>query len=158
MERMAESAIYVRRATHADNGVIATFQKAMAWEIESRTLDYDLLLQGINEVIASDAKGFQLVAEIDSRVVGSLMVTYEWSDWDNRSYWWIQSVYVDQAWRRRGVYRGMYQFLYNTAKDLGNVAGIRLYVHRANHGAQRTYQELGMSKSHYEMYEVAFPR
>jgi ribosomal protein S18 acetylase RimI-like enzyme len=92
------------------------------------------------------------VAESDGKVVASLLITYEWSDWRNCSVWWFQSVYVVPEFRRQGIFRKMY----NHIRDLAvkqDIAGLRLYVETKNLRAQKTYQALGMSSEHYSFYE-----
>lgn len=147
--------IRVRDATRADIDRIAQFQQAMALETENRTLDPSVSTQGIVAIFDDPRKGFYIVAVSDtSEVVGSLLITYEWSDWSNANHWWIQSVYVDAAWRRRGVYRTMYEHILALTKDRSDICSIRLYVERTNTIAQQTYKSLGMSHSHYDMYEI----
>ena len=151
----------VRTATLADGESIAAFQQAMAQETEGKTLDATALRQGVAGVFEAPEKGFYLVAAADAAeggtpVVASLLITYEWSDWRNATFWWIQSVYVDAGWRRRGVYRAMYDHVLSLADTRGDVCGIRLYVERTNAIAQRTYDSLGMHKSHYDLYEIDF--
>ena len=151
--------ISTREATRADINSIAEFQRAMALETESRTLDAQTLKQGITAVFDAPQKGCYVVADADSdkkgaaRVVGSLLITYEWSDWNNATYFWIQSVYVDSAWRRRGVYRALYEHVLAAAAQRGDSCGIRLYVERTNTIAQQAYTSLGMHKSPYDLYE-----
>ena len=152
--------IIVRDATRADIERIAEFQQAMAQETESRILEPSTIRQGITAVFDDPQKGFYIVAVASSdngnptQVVGSLLITYEWSDWSNATHWWIQSVYVDAAWRRRGVYRTMYKHILALTKGRSDICSIRLYVERANTVAQQTYKSLGMSHSHYDMYEI----
>ncbi|MCY4489315.1 MAG: GNAT family N-acetyltransferase [Deltaproteobacteria bacterium] len=152
----------VRTATLADVEAIAAFQQAMALETEDKTLDATTLRQGVAGVLQAPEKGFYLVAVADTAeagtaaVVASLLITYEWSDWRNATFWWIQSVYVDDGWRRKGVYRALYDHVLNLAGARGDVCGIRLYVERTNDIAQQTYDNLGMHKSHYDLYEVDF--
>ena len=154
--------ISVRKATLDDVERIAAFQQAMALETEGKTLDGATLRQGIACVFDAPQKGFYLVAVAGAaedgtvQVVGSLLITYEWSDWRNATFWWIQSVYVDAGWRRRGVYRAMYAQVLELADSRGDVCGIRLYVERTNAVARRTYDSLGMHKSHYDLYEIDF--
>lgn len=149
------TSIIVRDATRADIDRIAQFQQAMALETENRTLDPSVSTQGIVAIFDDPRKGFYIVAVSDtSEVVGSLLITYEWSDWSNANHWWIQSVYVDAAWRRRGVYRTMYEHILALTKDRSDICSIRLYVERTNTIAQQTYKSLGMSHSHYDMYEI----
>lgn len=150
----------VRTATLKDAEPIAAFQQAMALETESKRLDATTLGQGVAGVFEAPERGFYLVADAadggTAGVVASLLITYEWSDWRNATFWWIQSVYVDAAWRRRGVYRAMYDHVLSLARARGDVCGIRLYVERTNAIAQKTYDSLGMHKSHYDLYEIDF--
>ena len=148
--------IRIREAIASDIGRIEEFQQALAQESEGKTLDRSLLLQGIREVFQDRDKGFYLVAESDGQVVGSLLITYEWSDWRNATFWWIQSVYVDGQWRRRGVYRALHDHVHGIAGSRDDICGIRLYVERDNTVAQQTYANLGMSRSHYHLYEIDF--
>ena len=153
--------IRVRNATRADIERIAEFQQAMALETENRTLDPATSAQGIAAIFDDPRKGFYIVAVTDdddgdgaAQVVGSLLITYEWSDWSNANHWWIQSVYVDAGWRRRGVYRALYEHVLGIVEGRSDVCSIRLYVERTNTVAQQTYKALGMSHSHYDMYEI----
>ena len=45
--------------------------------------------------------GFYLIAEIGKVSAGQLMITYEWSDWRNGLFLWIQSVYVEPKFRNK---------------------------------------------------------
>jgi len=148
--------ILIRRARSDEFKILAEFQQTMAKETEGKTLDANLLMQGINAVFRCPSKGFYIVAEIRKKVVGSLLITYEWSDWRNSNIWWIQSVFVSSESRRKGVYRALYSYIYQQASSDNTIGGIRLYVDRDNTVAQQTYSSLGMAKSHYEMYEIDF--
>ena len=149
----------IRPACLDDLEALVSFNASMALETEGKTLDMELLRQGTRAVFDSSQKGFYLVAEVDGSLVGSLLVTYEWSDWRNGGFWWIQSVYVRPEWRRMGVYSAMHRWILDTARSRPDVCGVRLYVDRNNHAARKTYRSLGMSESHYDMFEedFAFP-
>ena len=143
----------IRRATQADIQSLVSFNQQMAWETEQKELDDSVLLGGVSAVLSSADRGFYLVAEVEGEVVASLMVTYEWSDWRNGFFWWIQSVYVVPSCRRQGLY----QQLYTKVQTLGAAAGaigFRLYVEKENQVAQKTYQSLGMKMCDYDMYEA----
>lgn len=156
------SDISARLANPADTERIAAFQQAMALETEGKTLVPETLRQGIAAVFQDARKGLYIVAvasgnadDVDAQqVVGSLLITYEWSDWRNATFWWIQSVYVHPAWRRIGVYRSMHAYVLDAVNARKDICGIRLYVERANAVAQQTYANLGMRKSHYNLYEI----
>ena len=153
---MAPSSPTVREAIPDDAPRIVEFQQAMALETEGKTLDESLVTPGVAAVFASPDKGFYIVAEIDGVVVGSLLITYEWSDWRNATFLWIQSVFVDAGHRRQGVYTAMHNHVLALAESDEGLCGVRLYVERTNTGAQQTYKTLGMDHSHYDMYEIDF--
>ena len=146
----------VRRATLQDMDVLVEFNSALALESEGKTLDQRRLRDGVAPLFDGDDRGFYLVVEAEGRVVGQLLVTYEWSDWRNAYFWWIQSVYVASEWRRRGVYRRLHEYVLDEARLRGDVCGVRLYVDRDNHVAQQVYSSLGMDRAHYDMFEIDF--
>lgn len=145
--------VAVRRATVADCAILAEYNRAMAWETEHKQLDAETLARGVAAVFEDNAKGFYLVAESGSEVVGQLMITTEWSDWRNGWFWWIQSVYVPPSARKKGVFRALFAEAERMARSSGNVVGLRLYVERENVNAQRTYQSLGMNDAGYLVFE-----
>jgi ribosomal protein S18 acetylase RimI-like enzyme len=125
----------------------------MALETESKILDPSVLSQGVATLLENPDLGFYVVAEYDGIVVGALMVTTEWSDWRNGVFWWIQSVYVQPEFRRQGVYRRLYGFVQDVAAKDPKVCGFRLYVAEDNTAAQQVYKTLGMSPTHYRIFE-----
>lgn len=150
--------ISVRPAVPADLQVLVTYNAALALETEGRRLDLERLRQGTRAVLEAPARGRYFVAEVRPRgeplVVGQLLVTFEWSDWRNATFWWLQSVYVDPAWRRKGVFRHLHQEIVRQARAEG-ACGIRLYVERKNDAAQAVYRSLGMV-SDYLVFEDDF--
>ncbi|MGA0839285.1 MAG: GNAT family N-acetyltransferase [Pseudomonadales bacterium] len=150
--------VRVRAATRTDLDVLVDFNLAMARESEDRALDRELLRAGVSGLLARSEDGFYLVAEQAGYVAGSLMVTYEWSDWRNGRFWWIQSVYVRPERRRQGVYTAMHAAVRERAEASGDACGIRLYVERENTGAMATYRSLGMQETEYRLYEEEFAR
>jgi GNAT superfamily N-acetyltransferase len=148
----------VRPARLQDVDTLTRFSAAMALETEGRALDPLRLKQGTLTVLEEPHHGSFYVAELrhDQLVVGQLLITYEWSDWRNAQFWWIQSVYVDPAWRRRGIYRAMHQAILSTARARTDVCGIRLYVEQENAVAQSVYQAMKLQPTKYAMWEVDF--
>lgn len=145
--------IVVRNATEADIPTIVEFNKAMAYETEEVILDEDILHAGVSAVFKDSNKGFYIVAEKDGVVVGCLMITYEWSDWRNGIFWWIQSVFVKANNRSEGIYTTMYEYIKTLLLKNVDVAGIRLYVDIENVNAQEVYTKLGMRSSRYKIFE-----
>lgn len=148
--------IRVRPATIADLETLVEFNAALALESEGKTLDLDRLRTGVTAVLDSNDRGIYHVAESAGRVVGQLLITYEWSDWRNGYFWWIQSVYVVPDLRRRGVYRALNGHVRTQARERGDVCGLRLYVERNNLVAQQVYSSLDMHRAHYDLFEIDF--
>jgi GNAT superfamily N-acetyltransferase len=144
--------INIRKAKPADAGAIITFQKAMAMETEGLGLNDETIRDGVKAVFDDNGKGEYYVAEDEGKVVASLMITYEWSDWRNANVWWFQSVYVIPEYRRKGIFRMMYDYVRSEGEKVG-IAGLRLYVESENHRAQKTYEAMGMNGSHYKTFE-----
>ncbi len=148
--------IHIRRARETDADRITEFNALLASETEHLELDLTRLHQGVRALLTDDSKGIYYLAELDGRVVGQLMITYEWSDWRNGMFWWIQSVYVEKTARGKGVFTALYRFVESLARNTKEVCGLRLYVEKNNTSAQHIYSSLGMEKTEYEMYEIEF--
>ncbi len=145
--------IIIRIAKSSDIESLIAFNQAMALETEGKQLDPAILSAGVGAVFADEKKGFYVVAESENNIIGGLMVTYEWSDWRNAWFWWIQSVYILPAARGKKIYSRLYDFVKEKAEAEGSVCGFRLYVETENSHAQRVYEKVGMESSHYLMYE-----
>jgi len=144
-----------RPATIDDAPLIARYNQAMACETEHKELDLAILEPGVRAVFEREGHGRYLVAQDETGlIVGCLLITFEWSDWRNGRFWWIQSVYVHPDHRRRGVFRLLYEAVHRLGAAEGGVCGYRLYVERDNHTAQQTYRSLGMTGTPYLVYET----
>jgi GNAT superfamily N-acetyltransferase len=145
----------VRPATPADIDTLAAFNLAMALETEDKALDRVLLRQGVAAVFEDSRRGFYRIVEDAGEAVGALLVTFEWSDWRNADWWWIQSVYVRPPERGRGAFSALFSVVEAEARAAG-ACGLRLYVERDNARAQQSYRRLNMDESHYLMFEAPF--
>ena len=143
----------VRRAGPADAPILVEFNLRLAAETEGMSLDPAALAAGVAAGLADPHKALYFVAEEGGAVVGQLMLTREWSDWRNGWLWWIQSVYVCPEARRRGVFRALYQHVYEAARADPEVVGLRLYMEQDNHVARQTYLRLGMELSPYVVFQ-----
>lgn len=146
------SELIIRRAELNDAATIQAFNKAIAWETEQKQLDDNVLSLGVRAVFSDSAKGFYTVAERAGELVGQALITYEFSDWRNGWYWWVQSVYVRTDARRSGVFRALFEHLKREATADASVIGLRLYVERENQRAQETYAALGMEEEQYHLF------
>ncbi len=147
------SDIRYRKANHNDESAIIEFQLEMASETENLELDRAVCTKGVDAVFTDPSLGSYFVADSDGEIIASLLITYEWSDWRNGVVWWIQSVYVRPAFRKQGVYAGLYGHVRDLAEANALVRGIRLYVDRRNAAAQAVYTRLGMNGEHYRVFE-----
>jgi GNAT superfamily N-acetyltransferase len=151
-------AMKTRKARLADIAIIAAFNSQLAWETEKLKLDAKTIRCGVRAVLKDTSKGTYFVAEHDGPVIGQLLITYEWSDWRNGNFWWIQSVYVAAEHRKSGVFRALFTHVQNLATSRRDVCGLRLYVEQNNNRAQHTYAKLGMTKTHYEVFKTDLRR
>jgi len=145
--------IKIRKASFSDKKIIVNFQLKMALETESVKLDEQTVNLGVGQVLEDPTKGQYFVAETNGNVIGSLLTTYEWSDWRNGTTLWIQSVFVDINHRGKGAYKALYAHVKSLVQNDSNYTGIRLYVHKSNEKAKTVYTNLGMDGDHYELYE-----
>ena len=140
-------------ASPDDAAQIVQFQIEMARETEGVELDRSTCDEGVRTVFRNPALGRYFVARSGGRIVASLLITYEWSDWRNRQVWWIQSVYVTPDVRQKGIYAGLYEHVRRLIEADDSVGGVRLYVDRRNTRAQEVYSRLGMNGEHYQVFE-----
>jgi GNAT superfamily N-acetyltransferase len=147
----------IRLARPQDAEALIAFNSAMALETEGKALLPEVIGAGVRSLLRKRESGFYLVAEDRGRVIGSLLITKEWSDWRNGEFWWIQSVYVRPESRRQGVYKRLYGHVRELAAKDAGVCGFRLYVERENQNAQATYGALGMKQTRYLVFEELKP-
>jgi ribosomal protein S18 acetylase RimI-like enzyme len=147
--------IEIRDARPADIALLAGFAVAMAWETEHKRLDPETVQRGVGAVLEQAARGRYFIAARGDDVVGTAMLTYEWSDWRDGDWWWLQSVDVMPAARRSGVFRALHSHILQAAGQASRVCGLRLYVEHENVAAQATYAALGMRDAGYRMLEQA---
>lgn len=143
----------IRQANETDSASIVEFQLAMAMETEQLELHKPTVIKGVAAVFADQSKGIYYVAELHGEVVGSLLTTFEWSDWRNGTVLWIQSVYVRPEFRKRSVFSRLYKHIQEMVASNHDLRGIRLYADKTNTSAHGVYEHLGMTAEHYQMYE-----
>lgn len=144
----------IRRAEEKDIEIITEYNCKMALETEDLELDKNTVLNGVRRAILDESKAVYFVYQVEANVVAQLMLTKEWSDWRNGFFYWIQSVYVDKAYRRKGIFKQLYRHVEKLLEDNPDACGLRLYVENNNKRAKRTYESLGMYETHYNLYEI----
>lgn len=143
----------IRKALNKDIDVIARYNYNLAYETENKILNMNILTKGVEAIIKDENKGIYHVCEINGEVVGQIMYTFEWSDWRNGTFLWIQSAYVNKEFRGMGVFKALYKFIRDIADNDNNICGIRLYVEKENTIAKKTYKNIGMKECNYYIYE-----
>ena len=146
--------LQVRDAVAADAPLIAEFNSALALESEGKRLDSDTVRRGVERALAQPELCRYFLVESAGHVAGQLMLTYEWTDWRDGVFWWIQSVYVRPEFRRQGAFRALFEHAAALARSTSDVRGLRLYVEHQNHAAQATYERLGLAPSGHALYEI----
>ena len=137
---------------------IAEFQVAMAMETEGKGLDYPTVERGVSYVFKEPKRGFYVTVKDDrEQTVASALILKEWSDWRCADVWWIHSVYVVPSHRRMGVFRKMFAYIENKARE-SDIFGIRLFVDKSNEAAKAVYRRLDMTDDHYELFEKMLRR
>ena len=124
----------------------------IASETEGLVLKHETLISGVSSVLNDRNKGIYWVAEIESKISGQILITYEWSDWRNGFIWWIQSVYVWPQFRRQGVFKALLKKIETEALAQG-VVELRLYADTTNQRAHTTYHKQGFLTGHYQVFE-----
>lgn len=143
----------VDKANFEDANAIAENNILLAKESENITIDYETVLKGVKNLISNEKNGFYLIAKNNkNKIIGQLMITYEWSDWHNNLIWWIQSVYVVNSFRKKGVLKQLFNSIKNRAIE-NNIDTLRLYVYKDNLLAKKAYEKIKMSKKPYEFFE-----
>lgn len=147
--------IKIRRARPSDLETIVDFNVRLADESEGVELDRGRLRCGVANALEDERRAFYLIAESAGEAAGQLMVTYEWSDWRDGEFWWLQSVFVRPDFRRQGVLKALYARVLELAEQ-SNVCGIRLYVEHENEAAKAAYESFGITPTVFEMREHDF--
>jgi len=146
----------IRPANISDTSFIADCNIRMALETEQRQLEPKTVAAGVESALKDSSKGIYFIAEADSKPVGQMFITYEWSDWRNGNFWWIQSVYIVEPFRGRGIFRALFEQVNALARGRADVCGLRLYVEAGNARAKQVYSRLGMHETEYDIFETDF--
>lgn len=144
----------IRYANLDDAEKITKNNVLLAKESEKLTIEYKTVFAGVKALLSDQTKGFYLVTEEDNNIIGQMMITFEWSDWYNKNVWWLQSVYIDEFWRRKGVFTQLFEAIKKTARK-NNVDVLRLYVYNSNSKAKETYMASGMQEKSYSIYQMS---
>ena len=144
--------ITTRKAEKSDIQTIAENISNMALEIADKEIAQHTSYKGAEFIMKNSELGFYIVAETQNENVGSLLILNEWSDWNNRMRWRIETVYVSPQYRQKGVYRAMYEFVKKQAQLSPEILELKLETDETNTKARKTYEKLGMHLSNKTTY------
>ncbi len=143
----------IRKATSNNILDIVEFQVAMAKETENLKLNPRTVLEGVKTVFNHSEIGHYIVVEENNKIIACTLILKEWSDWRAKSILWIHSLYVLPQFRKRGIFKKIYEYLKNNVETSEELGGLRLYVDKKNVPAQKAYEAVGMTSEHYALYE-----
>ena len=141
----------IRTAKIKDAKAIAQQNILLAKESENILLNPKIVLAGVKALLSDKKKGVYLVAEEKDTIIGQLMITCEWSDWRNKQIWWVQSVYVQKEWRKKGIFTQLLDYAQEQACKK-HVAFLRLYMHNQNSSALKVYEKTGWKQEPYIVF------
>jgi GNAT superfamily N-acetyltransferase len=153
MIHIKENEMKIRKADQEDIGIIVDFQVAMAWETENLKLQREVVTKGVTWFFDNPSMGHYWLAYEESKIAGSMLIQYEWSDWRNCMVWWIHSVYVLPEYREKGVFKLLYKHVQELVSQSEVTGGLRLFVDLRNNRAREVYKKLGMNGDHYQLFE-----
>ena len=109
----------------------------------------------VGEYVLSDIDwGFFILAEDkeSKEPLGIMYFTYEWSDWRNGVFFWLQTAYAKDD--SEDVHKAMLAFLDDYQKSRG-CCGFRLCSEKVNKAYwEPIVKRMELSSSHYFIYEV----
>jgi GNAT superfamily N-acetyltransferase len=149
---MNQTNYIIRKAKLEDLSTIVSFNQSLAMEVRGEKLESEIITSGIQAVLKDSHRGFYTVVEVEVKIIAIALITFEWSDWRNAWFWWLQDVYVEPSYRQQGIFRSLYIYLKQQAQ-LAKVSGLRLYVYKGNVKAQKVYQRVGMNPSNSLIFE-----
>ena len=141
----------VRRAAIRDLQSLIEFTSCEAEEAEGIATSPEKLETGIKLALEDETKAIYWVLVDGSDVpVGNVSALKEWSDWNSGYYWWIQSMYIDPAYRGKN-YMALLLAAVKQEMDEQNGLELRLYVHEKNHAAIRAYRRSNFRDTNYKI-------
>ncbi|AFL69032.1 GNAT family N-acetyltransferase [Sulfurospirillum barnesii] len=148
--------LIVRIATRDDATSIAQFNVLFAKETINKNISLALTTEGVHQVFAKFHNGFYLLASLENTIVGMTMITREWSDWNNGAFYCIQSIFVTDHAHEKEIHDALLTKAKSLAKEHYDVCGIRLYVHKDDKETHKKYEDLGLQKTPYRLFEEMF--
>ena len=107
-----------------------SFQQELAWETEHRKLNEQTVIDTFKFFIKNKGLGYYYVIKLNDKVIGCTMINFGNNLFKKLTVNWIQSVFVDKNYRKKGVFTQLYNHIQNLHKQ--NKKNLRLFVEVEN--------------------------
>ena len=144
----------IRIATRDDAKSIAEFNVFFANKNENKQLSLPVTAAGVRRVFSTFYNGMYIVAEKNDEIIGVAMMTREWSDWNNGSYYCIQDIFVLDDNNEILIHDALFEKVKSLANEHEEVCGVKLYVHKEDKEKQKHFENLGLKKEDYQVYNL----
>jgi diamine N-acetyltransferase len=136
------SAAKFREAKSPDFAVLLRMMRSLAEQPPALPFDETELRECLNEFLAHPEYGRVWLIEIDGKVGGYVILTLGYSfEYRGRDAF-IDELYIEPEFRRRGYGRQAMEFVAERARELG-VAAVHLEVDRGNEAGMTLYHRAG---------------
>ena len=151
---MASNTLTGRVATMADFDKLAPLLQNNCQRMQFDWAKYEF---GTRQILSNPDYGFIILAEKeDGSAAGFLSLTFEWSDWRNGVFFWMQGLELDAACDQASVISTLKAALelHKTTLDF-QCCGIRLCTPKVvHHEVETAIQAFDLKPSHYYIYHI----
>jgi GNAT superfamily N-acetyltransferase len=148
----------IRLAACRDLDTLVKMQIANCREQQRPELKREDLRRGLAMPWAEPDIARIYVAEMDSKVVGMLMVTNEWSEWRGGIVYWLTSLYVRPDYRHKGICKSLFQFAKGQTEREPNAVGLRMQARTSNEYARKLATGIGLTEEPYYLMRWMDPQ
>jgi GNAT superfamily N-acetyltransferase len=131
----------------------------MALETEGKNLDQSRVKESVKKLIDMPSYGHyvMIVDNIKKIFCGMNMVTYEYNFNFDKTILWLQSVFIAEDYRMKGLFRKLLAANENFVKGKENFKPIiKLYMEKNNYKAEQVYDKLGFINTNEVLYELDY--
>ena len=142
-----------RVAVEADFEKLTPLLKANCTRVQYEWSNYEA---SSRMILANKEYGFFIIAEAGDQVVGFVSFTFEWSDWRDGAFYWMQGMQFDSSADNAAVITSMKAGLeaYNATSDY-KYCGIRICNQKTLHTEfEQAISAFELQPTHYYIYHI----
>jgi len=132
-----------RCAIPSDAPILAQYNRDACVEAKNPPLNLQKSEAGVRAVLRDENRGIYLVGEEKGKIISMILLTKEWSDWNNAHWYVVSSVYTHPDFRKQGRFSALLKGAKQKAIDDPECCGLKLEVRHDNAGAKKAYEKLG---------------